>query len=124
MSKSRPKAKRTPARKTTQRAELERIEIGYSPVFVLEDGRIADSGHFLAERQALGVDTGQLPADRLNTLCHELTHVAAQRFHLDLPGDQEEHLAQVFGNFWAEIFLRNPQLLDWIKERVDDAVRE
>jgi len=118
MKKTRPKAKRTPARKT--KAATNRIELGYAGLRLLQDDGIADSGHFTADRQVIGIDTAQVPADQLNTLFHELTHVIAQRFHLDLDEKLEEHLAQVFGNAWAELFLRNPNLLPFLQERIDE----
>jgi hypothetical protein len=126
MSKSRPKAKRTPERKTTQAAAIEEIEVGYAPVRLLQVDGLADSGHFVADRQVIGVDTNQLPADQLNTLFHELTHTIAQRFRLDISSDAEEHLSQVFGNAWAEIFIRNPGLLPLVGKLVEEAraVRE
>ena len=104
----------------TKAPALEQIGIGYSPVRLLEADGLADSGHFVADRQVIGIDTNQLPADQLNTLFHELTHTIAQRFHLDVDDKLEEHLAQIYGNAWAEIFLRNPDLLPWLAKRVEE----
>jgi hypothetical protein len=112
-----PKAKR----KTTRARELKRVKIGYAPVRVLRADGLADSGHYAAERQVVGVDTSSLPADQLNTLFHELTHVIAQRFHLDLATEVEEHLAQVFGNAWAEILIYNPELLPFVEQIAREA---
>lgn len=100
-----------------KKTTLKKIDLGYSPIRVVHEAGMAECGSFDAARQTVGIFREQLPADQLNVLMHELTHVVAQRYHLDLEDKVEEHLAQVFGNAWAELFIRNPDVIAWIAEK-------
>lgn len=92
-----------------------RVQLGYAPIRVHHQDGQAAWGHFSADRQALGIDSSQLPADQLNCAYHEVFHAIVQRSATQLPDDLEEQLARVVGNYMAELHVRNPRLSEWLE---------
>lgn len=67
--------------------------------------------------QVVALDNEQTPAEFLDTLMHELTHVINHAYGPLRPEDPhatDEHSAAIAGKGWSDLFITNPSLLRWI----------
>ena len=68
-------------------------------------------------RRLIQVEKNQNPHDMLDTMIHECLHVMVGDSNLVDEAD-EEKLVHTLANKLTELFLRNPKLLDWMRQQV------
>lgn len=79
--------------------------------------------------QRIFVSVGGSAGSRLETTCHELQHAINSAYTLPVdpetmiirPETPEEDVAMVSGKGWAEVFIRNPQLITALRKLAKEA---
>lgn len=70
-------------------------------------------------KRLIQIEKNQSPHDMLDTVIHECMHVMIDDSNLvDEP--DEEKLVSTLSNKLTELFIRNPRLLDWMRQQVKE----
>lgn len=95
-----------------------KIEIGYRTfnVVVLPDLPTA-MGSVSSNKRLIQIEKNQNPHDMLDTVLHECFHVMVDDSKLVDDADEEKFVS-IFANKMTELFIRNPKLLDWMRQQV------
>lgn len=52
----------------------------------------------------------------LNVIFHEILHGICSMYHADLDEAAEEHIVNVIGDGLTQVFIDNPQFIDWMRQ--------
>ncbi|HLC40264.1 MAG TPA: hypothetical protein VJO34_01400 [Methylomirabilota bacterium] len=99
------------------------IKLGYHDIEFSVSSELPDgtTGHYSQNHRMLVVSKDQSPQDQVNTLFHEVVHVAWDLAKLEGSDEHEERVASVLGNLLTEFVSRNPGLLRWMQERLNES---
>lgn len=94
--------------------------IGYRKFQVLTRNNLPNVyGSMNSSKRLIQIEAGQNADDEVNTLLHEVLHVMVEDSTL-VSESYEEQIVTVLANDLTELFIRNPDLLLWIQERLEE----
>lgn len=76
-------------------------------------------GSVNTNRRIIYIEAGHHQHDMLDTIIHECLHVMVDDSKLVDESD-EEKLVAILANKLTELFIRNPKLLDWMRQQVKE----
>ena len=100
----------------------ERLWFGYRLWRVLQ-GPIPDSGSVQYDTHTIMLQESQHPADKADTLVHELLHIIAYEYALFDDDDHEERVVTAMANGLIQLLVRNPDLGRYLLETTNDHSR-
>ena len=103
----------------------EKIKIGYRG-YKLEEWKqtVASAneaqGQFFAKEGVIGYTAEETGVSHPNTLIHELLHAIVYQWNMELEEKDEEKLVNGLANGLTTIFVDNPKLMDFLKEKIKE----
>ena len=103
----------------------EKIKIGYRD-YKLEEWKqtVASAneaqGQFFAKEGVIGYTAEETGVSHANTLIHELLHAIVYQWNMELEEKDEEKLVNGLANGLTTIFVDNPKLMDFLKEKIKE----
>lgn len=98
------------------------IKIGYQDIKVSEMDFVDESqGVYRADQSEIRIREGLEAREKLNTVLHEILHAIVYSYGLKndfKDDDEEEKVVNALGNGLTEAFIRNPELMEFIKNAV------
>lgn len=76
-------------------------------------------GSVNSNKRIIYIEDGLHPHDLLDTIIHECMHVMVDDSNLVDESD-EEKLVATLSNKFTELFIRNPKLLDWMRQQIKE----
>lgn len=102
----------------------EKIAIGFRTFDVsVHDSLPNIMGSVNSNKRIIYIERGHHPHDVLDTVLHECFHVMVEDSKLVDDADEEKFVS-VFANKFTELFIRNPELLDWIRQQIEEETDE
>lgn len=98
-----------------------KIFIGYQDVSVSSHDLIDCQGVYLSDRSEIRIKDGMDDREILNTILHECFHGIFYTYGMKCIFDddqKEEQICNTLGNAFTEIFIRNPDFIKWIKDKI------
>ena len=77
-------------------------------------------GQFFAKEGVIGHTAEETGVSHANTLIHEILHAIIYQWNMDLDEKVEELVVNGLANGLTTIFVDNPQLLDYFKEKIKE----
>ena len=77
-------------------------------------------GQFFAKEGIIGYATDEKGVSHANTLLHECLHAIVYQWNIDLGEKEEETLVNGLANGLTTIFVDNPKLMDYLKEKIKE----
>ena len=103
----------------------EKIKIGYRD-YKLEEWKqtVATAneahGQFFSKEGIIGYTTDEKGVSHANTLLHEILHAIVYQWNLELEEKEEEKLVNSLTNGLTTVFVDNPKLMDYLKEKIKE----
>ena len=103
----------------------DKIKIGYKE-YKLEEWKqtVASAnegqGQFFAKEGVIGYTAEETGVSHANTLIHEMLHAIIYQWNMELDEKVEESVVNGLANGLTTIFVDNPKLMDFLKEKVKD----
>ena len=103
----------------------EKIKIGYRE-YTLEEWKqtVASAneaqGQFFAKEGVIGYTAEETGVSHANTLIHECLHAIIYQWNMDLEEKVEELVVNGLANGLTTIFVDNPKLMDFLKEKIKE----
>ena len=103
----------------------EKIKIGYKE-YRLEKWKqtVASAneaqGQFFAKEGVIGYTAEEKGVSHANTLIHELLHAIVYQWNMELEEKDEEKLVNGLANGLTTIFVDNPKLMDFLKDKIKE----
>ena len=103
----------------------EKIKIGYRE-YTLEEWKqtVASAneaqGQFFAKEGVIGYTAEETGVSHANTLIHEMLHAIVYQWNMDLDEKVEELVVNGLANGLTTIFVDNPKLMDFLKEKIKE----
>ena len=103
----------------------EKIKIGYRD-YNLEEWKqtVASAneaqGQFFAKEGVIGYTSEETGVSHANTLIHECLHAIIYQWNMDLDEKVEELVVNGLANGLTTIFVDNPKLMDFLKEKIKE----
>ena len=103
----------------------EKIKIGYKN-YKLEEWKqpVASAneaqGQFFAKEGIIGYTAEETGVSHANTLIHECLHAIIYQWNMDLEEKVEESVVNGLANGLTTIFVDNPKLMDYFKEKIKE----
>jgi len=103
----------------------EKIKIGYRE-YTLEEWKqtVASAneaqGQFFAKEGVIGYTAEETGVSHANTLIHEMLHAIIYQWNMDLDEKVEELVVSGLANGLTTIFVDNPKLMDFLKEKIKE----
>ena len=103
----------------------DKIKIGYRD-YKLEEWKqtVASAneaqGQFFSKEGVIGYTVEEKGVSHANTLLHECLHAIIYQWNIELGEKEEEHLVNALSNGLTTIFVDNPKLLDYFKEKIKE----
>ena len=103
----------------------EKIKIGYRD-YKLEEWKqtVASAneaqGQFFAKEGIIGYTAEETGVSHANTLLHECMHAIIYQWNMELDEKTEESVVNCLANGLTTIFVDNPKLLDYFKEKIKE----
>ena len=102
----------------------EKIKVGYRE-YKLEKWKqtVANAndahGQFFAKEGIIGYTEEEKGISHANTLLHEILHAIVYQWNIEL-GDKEEPVVNGLTNGLTTVFVDNPKLMDYLKEKIKE----
>ena len=103
----------------------EKIRIGYKD-YKLEEWKqtVASAneaqGQFFAKEGVIGYTAEETGVSHANTLIHECLHAIIYQWNMELEEKVEESIVNGLANGLTTIFVDNPKLMDFLKEKIKE----
>ena len=103
----------------------EKIKIGYRE-YTLEEWKqtVASAneaqGQFFAKEGVIGYTAEETGVSHANTLIHECLHAIIYQWNMDLDEKVEELVVSGLANGLTTIFVDNPKLMDFLKDKIKE----
>ena len=103
----------------------DKIKIGYRS-YKLEEWKqtVASAneaqGQFFAKEGVIGYTAEETGVSHANTLLHECMHAIIYQWNMELDEKTEESVVNGLANGLTTIFVDNPKLLDYFKEKIKE----
>ena len=103
----------------------EKIKVGYRS-YKLEEWKqtVASAneaqGQFFAKEGIIGYTTEEKGVSHANTLLHECMHAIIYQWSMELDDKVEELVVNGLANGLTTVFVDNPKLLDYFKEKIKE----
>ena len=103
----------------------DKIKIGYREYKLEECKQTVASaneaqGQFFAKEGVIGYTAEEKGVSHANTLIHELLHAIVYQWNMELEEKDEEKLVNGLANGLTTIFVDNPKLMDFLKEKIKE----
>ena len=103
----------------------EKIKIGYRDYKLEELKQTVASaneaqGQFFAKEGIIGYTAEETGVSHANTLLHECMHAIIYQWNMELDEKTEESVVNGLANGLTTIFVDNPKLLDYFKEKIKE----
>ena len=104
----------------------DKIKIGYRE-YKLEEWKqtVASAneaqGQFFAKEGVIGYTADETGVSHANTLIHEMLHAIIYQWNMDLDEKVEELVVNGLANGLTTIFVDNPKLMDYLKDKIKGA---
>ena len=102
----------------------DKIKIGYRD-YKLEEWKqtVASAneaqGQFFSKEGVIGYTVEEKGVSHANTLLHEILHAIVYQWNIEL-GDKEEPVVNGLTNGLTTVFVDNPKLMDYLKEKIKE----
>ena len=103
----------------------EKIKVGYRD-YKLEEWKqtVASAneaqGQFFAKEGVIGYTAEETGVSHANTLLHECMHAIIYQWNMELEVKVEESIVNGLANGLTTIFVDNPKLMDFLKEKIKE----
>jgi len=103
----------------------DKIKIGYRD-YKLEEWKqtVARAneaqGQFFAKEGVIGYTAEETGVSHANTLIHEILHAIVYQWNMELEEKDEEKLVNGLANGLTTIFVDNPKLMDFLKDKIKE----
>ena len=103
----------------------DKIKVGYRD-YKLEEWKqtVASAneaqGQFFSKEGVIGYVTTEKGVSHANTILHEILHAIIYQWNMDLEEKVEELVVNGLANGLTTIFVDNPKLLDYSKEKIKE----
>jgi len=103
----------------------EKIKVGYRN-YKLEEWKqtVASAneaqGQFFSKEGVIGYTADEKGVSHANTLIHEILHAIVYQWNMELDEKTEESVVNGLANGLTTIFVDNPKLLDYFKEKIKE----
>ena len=103
----------------------EEIKIGYKG-YKLEEWKqtVASAneaqGQFFAKEGVIGYTAEETGVSHANTLIHEMLHAIIYQWNMDVDEKVEELVVNGLANGLTTIFVDNPKLMDFLKDKIKE----
>ena len=77
-------------------------------------------GQFFAKEGVIGYTAEETGVSHANTLIHEMLHAIIYQWNMELDEKVEELVANGLANGLTTIFVDNPKLMDFLKEKIKE----
>ena len=77
-------------------------------------------GQFFAKEGVIGYTAEETGVSHANTLIHECLHAIIYQWNMDLEEKVEESVVNGLANGLTTIFVDNPKLMDYFKEKIKE----
>jgi len=97
------------------------IKLGYQDIKVSEADLDDAQGCYKAEQAEIRIKQGMEPREKLNTLLHEIIHACVYTYGLKdefKDHDHEEKVVNALGNGLTDVFVRNKELIEFVRKSV------
>ena len=101
----------------------DKIKVGYKE-YKLEEWKqtVASAneaqGQFFSKEGVIGYVTTEQGVSHANTIMHEIMHAIIYQWNIELGDKEEEHLVSALSNGLTTVFVDNPKLMDYLKEKI------
>ena len=75
---------------------------------------------FFAKEGVIGYTAEETGVSHANTLIHELLHAIVYQWNMELEEKDEEKLVNGLANGLTTIFVDNPKLMDFLKDKIKE----
>ena len=103
----------------------DKIKVGYRE-YKLEEWKqtVASAneaqGQFFSKEGVIGYVTTEKGVSHANTILHEIMHAIIYQWNIELGEKEEEHLVNALSNGLTTVFVDNPKLIDYLKEKIKE----
>ena len=103
----------------------EKIKVGYRD-YKLEEWKqtVATAneahGQFFSKEGVIGYTTDEKGVSHANTVLHEILHAIVYQWNIELEDKEEEKLVNILTNWLTTVFVDNPKLMDYLKEKIKE----
>ena len=103
----------------------DKIKIGYRD-YKLEEWKqtVATAneahGQFFSKEGIIGYTTDEKGVSHANTLLHEILHAIVYQWNIELEEKEEEKLVNSLTNGLTTVFVDNPKLMDYLKDKIKE----
>ena len=103
----------------------DKIKIGYRD-YKLEEWKqtVASAneaqGQFFSKEGVIGYTVEEKGVSHANTLLHECLHAIIYQWNIELSEKEEEHFVSALSNGLTTVFVDNPKLMDYLKEKIKE----
>ena len=104
---------------------MKNIKVGYK-TYSLEEWKqtVASAneaqGQFFAKEGVIGYTAEETGVSHANTLIHEILHAIVYQWNMELEEKDEEKLVNGLANGLTTIFVDNPKLMDFLKDKIKE----
>jgi|TARA_B100000900_G_C20255991_1_gene583970 hypothetical protein len=104
---------------------MKNIKVGYK-TYSLEEWKqtVASAneatGQFFSKEGVIGYAKDEKGVSHANTILHELIHAIVYQWNIELEDKVEETIATSLSNGLITIFVDNPKLLDYLKDKIKE----
>ena len=103
----------------------DKIKVGYKE-YKLEEWKqtVASAneaqGQFFSKEGVIGYVTTEKGVSHTNTILHEIMHAILYQWNMELEEKEEEKLVNGITNGLTTVFVDNPKLIDYLKEKIKE----
>ena len=103
----------------------DKIKVGYKE-YKLEEWKqtVASAneaqGQFFSKEGVIGYVTTENGVSHAKTILHEIMHAIIYQWNIELGEKEEEHLVNALSNGLTTVFVDNPKLMDYLKEKIKE----
>ena len=103
----------------------DKIKVGYKE-YKLEEWKqtVASAneaqGQFFSKEGVIGYVTTEKGVSHANTILHEVMHAVIQQWNIELDEKVEELVVNGLSNGLTTVFVDNPKLMDYFKEKIKE----
>ena len=103
----------------------DKIKVGYKE-YKLEEWKqtVASAneaqGQFFSKEGVIGYVTTEKGVSHANTILHEILHAIIYQWNIGLEEKEEEKLVNGITNGLTTVFVDNPKLMDYLKEKIKE----
>lgn len=96
-----------------------KISIGFRTFDVVMQDNLNSMGTISNSKRLIQLESSQCKEDMLDTIIHECLHAIVSDSQL-VDDCDEEKLVTVLAYKLTELFLRNPELVNWINQTIEE----